>query len=188
VIDLTPVYYNYGGGSLNIAADGTLSLLGAADIVNSGIINNDGLISGHGTIAGPSLANNGAVLAIGGLLTIDGSISGSGTFEVGAGGTLDINGTITEAMTVPLAGSVTAFAGTAGGLEQFAASGVVDPKDLVPAHGGSRSGALPGAAGAAALDQQRPTGAAGLVGAALDRDSGARSGGHDGIPIAVHLQ
>ncbi|MBS0560208.1 MAG: Hint domain-containing protein [Proteobacteria bacterium] len=83
-------------------ADGGSFLVGATGAAAPGTVQIavGFTVSGSGKIAAAAIRNDGQIIASGGTLTIGGAISGSGTLQIAAGATLDLQGVLGGAQTI----------------------------------------------------------------------------------------
>jgi hypothetical protein len=120
-----------GAGTLQLDG-GAYTLGAAAGGISSVVVDAGASLAGSGTLAG-ALVNNGAVTTSTGTLTVDGAVSGTGSFAVGTGATLDfadggtLAGAISGAGTLELGGA-------------FLLSGALTTAELLINTGASLSG------------------------------------------------
>ena len=110
--------YALGTGAPTITAAGTLEI-GTSGSAAAGVITIDPghAISGAGSLGAP-IVNNGTILATGGALAVSRGLSGTGTLQIAASGTLVLAAAVSQAVT---------FAGTGGQLDLLNPASTLQP-------------------------------------------------------------
>ena len=83
-------YVGVNTGTLSVAGGSQIALAGGYIAASTATVSQGALVAGAGSFGVNSLTNNGEIRAMG-FLVVGGDISGTGTLEIGTGGTLLLN-------------------------------------------------------------------------------------------------
>ncbi len=134
--------YALGGGTATVAAAGTLEV-GTAGTAVAGSVTIDAgrVLSGLGSV-GSAVVNNGTVLASGGQLGVTRGLSGAGSLQIAASGTLIVAGALPQAVAFTgVGGTLDLLNPTSTGVQAGVISGFAAGDTIEMLSGGTATGA-----------------------------------------------